>query len=106
MITFTDIHWRNSDDSDVFNLHAVNSIELNPTKNVVTINCAAGKYQAPYYGFTYGGGVVHAEFTTKHPYEDRYISIAIFEFNGAVCVASHSDNVPAWFKNKCKNFVC
>ena len=102
-ITFTDIHWRNSDDSDVFNIHAIKSITLKD--GIVTIEGTSGKFAAPFYGLTYGGGITHYEFVTVHPYYHKeYISIAIFVDTAKVCVVSHSSNVPAWFENKCNNY--
>lgn len=104
-ITFNKIQWRNSEDSDIFNLHAIRSIELDTENNVVTIVGATNTYKSPFYGLTYGGGVTHFEFTAMHPYDfGKYIEIAIFESNGKVAVANHCGDVPAWFKNKCKNF--
>jgi len=104
-IRFTDIHWRNNDDSDVFNMHAIQSVELDTDKSIITIVCATNTYISPYYGLTYGGGVTHFEFTCMHPYRfGEYIEIAIFEATNSVCVAHHCGEVPDYFKNKCKNF--
>lgn len=54
--TFTNINWRNLDDSNVFNMHAIKSIELDTDSNIVTITCATNTFSAPFYGLTYGGG--------------------------------------------------
>lgn len=104
-LTFTNIQWRSIDDSDIFNMHALRSIELDTDNNIVTINCATNSYKSPYYGMTYGGGVTHFEFTAMHPYDfGKYIEIAIFESTSKVCIANHCGKVPAFFENKCKNF--
>ena len=103
--TFKNISWRNSDDSDVFNMHGIRSIELDSDRSIVTITCATNTFSAPFYGLTYGGGVTHWEFTTAHPYnKGEYIEIAILESTSKVCVARHRETVPSWFENKCKNY--
>lgn len=104
-ITFTDIYWRNNDDSEVFNMHAIRSVELDTDNSIVTIVCATNTYKSPYYGLTYGGGFTHFEFTCMHPYAfGEYIEVAIFEATSKVCVAHHCSKVPDYFENKCKNF--
>lgn len=104
--TFTNINWRNSDDSNVFNMHAIKSIELDTDSNIVTITCATNTFSAPFYGLTYGGGVTHWEFTTKHPYSiGEYIEVAIFESTSKVCITHHCGQVPAWFEYKCKTYI-
>lgn len=104
-LTFTNIRWRNTDDSDVFNMHAIISIELDMDSNVVTIICASNTYKSPFYGLTYGGGVTHFEFTTMHPYNfGEYIDIAIFESTSKVCVVNHCASIPNNFTNKCRTF--
>ena len=104
-LTFTDISWRNNDDSEVFNMHAIQSVELDTDNDIVTIVGATNTYKSPYSGLTYGGGVTHFEFTCMRPYATgEYISIAIFEATSKVCVAHHCGKVPAYFENKCKNF--
>lgn len=105
-ITFTNVHWRNQDDSNVFNMHAIKSMTLNTNNSILTIECATNTFSAPFCELTYGGGVTHFELLTKHPHEiGEYINIAVFESTNAVCVAHHSHNVPAWFENKCKTYV-
>lgn len=104
-VTFTDIEWRN-DDAEVFNLHAIKSITLEGMDSgIIEIECAAGKFKAPYCNLRYGGGVNHFELLTKHPYEiGTYINIAIFE--NVVCVAHCSRScVPEWFDYKCRTYV-
>lgn len=105
-VTFTDIQWRNNDDMDVFNAHALESIELEGLESgIVTIKCAANTFKAPYCDLTFGGGFTHYEFKTKHPFEiGAYILIAIF--SGRVCVA-HCDNVliKPWFDYKCRTYI-
>lgn len=104
-LTFTNINWRNSDDSNVFNMHAINNIELDTDNGIVTINCATNTYKSPFCNLTYGGGFTHFEFTAMHPYDfGKYIEIAIFESTSKVCIANHCGKVDAWFENKCKNF--
>ena len=105
-ITFTDIRWRNSDDSDAFNMHALQSIELQGlTDGIVTIECATNKFQAPFCNCRTISALPRLEFVTKHPHYDSYIQIAIFD-SGKVAVVAESERVvPEWFKNKCKNFV-
>ena len=105
-ISFTDIHWRNQDDSDVFNMHAIKSMTLDTTTSILTIEGTTNTFSAPFCELTYGGGVTHFELLTKHPYETgEYINIAVFESTNAVCVAHHSHHVPTWFENKCKTHV-
>ena len=105
-ITFTDIHWRSQDDSDVFNMHAIKSMTLDTNNSILTIECATNTFSAPFCELTYGGGVTHFELLTKHPYEaGEYINIALFESTNAVCVAHHSPKVPTWFEHKCKKYV-
>lgn len=105
-LTFTDVSWRNSDDSDVFNIHAIKSIELDTKENIITIVCACGTYKSPYCNFTYGGGVTHYEFTAMRPGCNKieYINIAIFENTNKVCVAAGPTKVPKWFAIRCKWF--
>lgn len=107
-ITLTDIHWRNQDDSDIFNIHAVGSIELDLDKNVVTINGIKGLvYKSPFCELTFGGGVTHFEFTCMRPYTSKmeFISVAVFERNGVVAVASRTPFEEGhWFLEKCKRF--
>ena len=106
-VTFTDIHWRNREDSEVFNLHAIKSITLEGMKQgIITIEGVGNSFHAPYCDLHFGGGVDHYELTTAHPYEPNcFINIAIFE--NVVCVASRSQKtVDSWFKSKCKNFCC
>ena len=104
-ITFTKIHWRSQDDSDVFNMHAIKSIMLDTACGIITIEGTTNTFSAPYCELTYGGGFTHFELLTKHPYENRYINIALFESTNAVCVANHSSNVPKWFEYKCNTYV-
>lgn len=105
-LTFSDVAWRNGDDSDVFNIHAIKSIELDTTHNIVTIIGASGTYKSPYCNFHYGGGVTHYEFTTVRPYcyNTEYINIAVFDNTSKVCVAAGPPNVPEWFAIRCKQF--
>ena len=104
--TFTDINWRNNDDMNIFNLHALKSITLDGfTSGVVTIEGVSGKFQAPYYDLTFGGGVDHYEFKTKHPYQiGEYLFIAIFD--GKVATA-HCESylVNSSFQYRCRTFV-
>lgn len=103
---FKNINWRNSDDSNVFNMHAIKNIEFDTDNRIVTITCATNTFSAPFYGLIYGGGVTHWEFTTMHPYNvGEYIDVAIFESTSKVCIAHHCGKVPAWFENKCKTYV-
>lgn len=104
-VTFTGIHWRNQEDSDVFNLHAIKSITLEGMKQgIITIEGISNTFHAPYCDLHFGGGVDHYELITAHPYEPNcFINIAIFE--NVVCVASvNQGTVDDWFKNKCKRF--
>ena len=104
-VTFTDIHWRNSGDSDVFNMHAIKSITLEGMKQgIITIEGVSNTFKAPYCDLHFGGGIDHYELTTVHLYDYEYfINIAIFE--NKVCIASQTQSsVDTWFKNKCKNF--
>lgn len=106
IITFKNIQWRNTDDSDVFNIHALRSIKIDTDNNVVIIVGATNTYKLPFYGLTYGGGIKHFEFTAMHPYDfGKYIEIAIFESTNKVAVTTHASTVPSWFANKCKAFV-
>lgn len=105
-ITFTNINWRNSDDSNIFNMHSIKSIELDTDVNIVTITGTTNTFSAPFCSLSYGGGVTHWEFTTKHPYSiGEYIEVAIFESTSKVCIAHHCGQVPAWFEYKCKTYV-
>ena len=105
-VTFTDVHWRNSDDSDMFNIHAIQSIELDIDKSLVTIVGATGTYKSPFCHLTYGGGVTHFEILCMHPFHmGEYINIAIFEYKGAVCTAHYSGSIDGWFDYRCRTFV-
>ena len=105
-ITFTDVHWRNQDDSDVFNIHGLVSIELDTEKSIVTITGTQGVYKSPYCHFTYGGGVTHAEFTCMNPYAAflEYIDVAVFEHKGRVAVAAGPKKVDSWFDYRCQTY--
>ena len=103
---FKNINWRNSDDSDVFNMHAIKNIEFDTDNRIVTITCATNTFSAPFYGLIYGEGLTHWTFTTMHPYNvGEYIDVAIFESTSKVGIAHHCGQVPAWFENKCKTYV-
>lgn len=102
-VTFTEIYWRNTEDSEVFNMHALESITLEGAgTGILTIECEYGVFQAPYCDLRFGGGVEHFELTTAHPYwNGRFINIAIFE--NKVCIRK-AFPVEAWFKSKCEAF--
>ena len=103
--TFTEIHWRSSEDSEKFNLHAVKSITLDGMKNgIMTIEGVAGDYKAPYCNLHFGGGIDHFEVIIPHPYDCEYfLELAIFD--GKVCVTKAVQSlIENWFKAKCKNF--
>lgn len=104
-VKFTDIYWRNTEDSEVFNMHALESITLEGAgTGILTVKCACGVSQAPYCDLRFGGGVEHFELTTAHPHEcGRFINIAIFE--NKVCIREALP-VEAWFKSKCEAFKC
>lgn len=101
---FYNIRWRNEDDKEVFNLHALESIELDFETKIVTIKCAAGRYQSPFGNYRYGGGVAHLSFTCAKPYSTEFegIEIAIFD-NGRVAVVNEAV-VPSWLKAKFRTF--
>jgi hypothetical protein len=102
---FTDIHWRNSDDSDVLNMHAIKSIELE--NGICTITCATGIYKSPYADLTFGGGVEHISFVVMIPYSKtlEWMEIAIFTSSSKVAIVPHSKYKEGhWFYNKCKRF--
>jgi len=105
-ITLTDIYWRNSDDSNVFNIHAIQSIELDEDTGIVTITGTSGTYKSPYCHLTYGGGVTHFEFTCMRPYSTtlEYIDVAVFQHKGAVAVACGPKHCDEWFENRCRNY--
>lgn len=101
-VTFTDIRWRNHEDSQYFNLHAIKSITLDGTeKGTITIDCIAGVFKSLYCNLSFGGGVPHYDLVTN--YGDDFISLAIFE--NKVCIAPAA-YVPEWFKKECKFFCC
>lgn len=106
-VTFTDIAWRNNDDSEIFNLHALKSITLEGMESgIITIECANGVFKAPYCKLQFGGGVSHYEVVTNHPYDvDWFLNIAIFEHKVCVVDAVQSA-VEEWFRKKCKRFCC
>lgn len=103
-ITLTDVHWRNSDDSDVFNIHGIQSIELDENSGIVTITGATGIYKSPYCHLTYGGGITHFEFTCMRPYSAilEYINVAVFQHNGVVAVACGPKHCDSWFEHRCQ----
>lgn len=104
-ITFTDIRWRNNDDSDVFNMHAIQSIVLDTEEGTVTIVCATNTYKSPYCDYSSIGALPRHELTAMHPYEQNcYIHIAIFENGKVAVVPLINERVPQWFENKCKHF--
>ena len=102
-VKFTDIYWRNTEDSEVFNLHALESITLKGAgTGILTVKCEYGVFQASYCDLRFGGGVEHFELTTVHPHDcGHFINIAIFE--NKVCI-SEAIPVEAWFKSKCEAF--
>lgn len=103
ILTFTNIHWRNQDDRDVFNMHAIQNIVLDTEQRTVKITCATNSYKSPYCDFQFIGALPRHELTAMHPYEqNHYINIVIFE-NGRVAILP-LNHVPAWFENKCKHF--
>lgn len=105
MIHFENIHWRNSEDSSVFNIHAIKEIILDGmSQGIVTIKGETNTFVAPYYKLSFGGGIEHFSFVTKHPYEmGNYIEIAIFE--NKVCVCEANKTQEPWFEYKCRTFV-
>ena len=88
-ITFTKIHWRSQDDSDVFNMHAIKSIMLDTTRGIITIEGTTNTFSAPYCELTYGGGVTHFELLTKHPYENRCTRVTINPELNVLYIVSH-----------------
>ena len=105
IITFTDIRWRNKDDSDVFNMHAIQSIALDTEQGTVKITCATNSYKSPYCDFQFIGALPRHELTAMHPYEqNRYINTATFENGRVAVVPLINEHVPNWFENKCKRF--
>ena len=103
---FTDIHWRNHDDSEIFNIHAIKSITLEGMETgIITIEGVCGIFRAPYCNLSFGGGIAHYELVTNHPSDTNwFLNIAIFE--NKVCVADAVQSaVGKWFKDKCKNFI-
>lgn len=105
MITFTNIRWRNQDDSDIFNMHALKSIKLDGMKQgIMEIECAYNTFKAPYYQLHFGGGIEHFTFVTKHPHKiGKFIEIAIFDDRVAVVPANYTQE--PWFEYKCKTYV-
>ena len=104
-VTFTNINWRNSEDSEVFNISDIKSITLEGMENgIITIEGIAGTFKAPYCKLHFGGGVAHYEIITNHPYDvNRFLNIAIFE--NKVCVANAVQSaIDDWFRNKCRKF--
>jgi hypothetical protein len=105
-ITFTEVHWRNSDDSGIFNIRTIQSIELNTDNSIVTVIGDTGKYKSPFCNLTYGGGLPHFKILCYHPYHmGEYINLTIFERNGAVCVTPYSGELDGWFDYMCRTFV-
>lgn len=105
IITFTGVQWRNSDDCDVFNMHAIQKIELNIAEGTITITCATNSYKSPYCNYSFIGALPRHELTAMHPYEqNRYINIAIFENGRVAVIPLINEHVPNWFENKCKRF--
>ena len=102
-VTFTEVYWRNNNDSEVFSMHALKSITLEGVgTGILTVECACGVFQAPYCNLRFGGGVEHFELTTVHPHDcGHFINIAIFE--NKVCIIE-ALSVEAWFKSKCEAF--
>lgn len=106
-VTFTDIQWRSYDDNNVFKIDSIKSITLNGMEQgIITIECIAGTFKAPYCNLHFGGGVAHYEIVIPHPYDvDRFLNIAIFE--NKVCVANAvQSTVDDWFRNICRMFCC
>ena len=105
-MTITDIVWRNQNDSDVFNLHALISITLSDLESgIVTIEGLSGRFKAPFCQLHLGGGFTHLEFLTKHPYQQgEYINIAVFDKVVAIAHCPHCC-VPGWFDHKCRTYV-
>lgn len=105
-ITLTDIRWRKQEDSEVFNFHAIQSIELDEDTHVVTIVGTYGTYKSPYCNLTYGGGVTHFEFTCARPYVAFFelINIAVFQHKGFVAVAAGPKHCDAGFEYRCRTY--
>lgn len=105
MIAFTDIRWRNQNDSDTFNMHALESIKLDGMEQgIVEIKCTCNTFKAPYYKLRFGGGIEHFTLITKHPYEiGKFIEIAIFEDCVAVVPANNTQE--PWFEYKCRTYI-
>lgn len=105
MITFTNIRWRNQNDSDTFNMHALESIKLDGMEQgIVEVKCACNTFKAPYYKLRFGGGIEHFTLITKHPYEiGKFIEIAIFD--DCVAVVPANDTQEPWFEYKCRTYI-
>lgn len=105
MITFTNIHWRNLNDRNIFGNGELKSLGLNGMEQgIIEIECACNIFKAPYYKLHFGGGIEHFTLITKHPYEiGKFIEIAIFD--GCVAVVPANDVQEPWFEYKCKTFV-
>lgn len=105
-VTFTDVHWRNSDDSDTFNIHAIQSIELDIDKSIVTIVGVAGTYKSAFCHLTYGGGIPHFDILCVHPvHMHDYINLGIFAHNGMVCTAHYRSTIDSWFAHRCQTLA-
>lgn len=108
VLTFTDLVWRSSDDSDTLNLHAIESIRFSGDERsgIVTIQCTAGVFTSPYYRLSFGGGLPHFECTIRRPYElDRFCNLVIFD-NGRVCLNYTSGyGLPKWFTDYCHRYT-
>lgn len=102
-ITFTNLHFHTQEEKDIFNLHAVQSIELDFDTHICKMQCACGEFVSPFCEFRYGGGIDHFSFVVRHPYENSFLEMTIFNDGGKVRVFAAS-GVPDYFKNKCKHF--
>lgn len=100
---FNNIHFHTQKESEIFNLHAVEFIELDFDKYICTMKCACGTFVSPFCEFRYGGGIEHFSFVVEHPYENSFLEITVFNHGGNVRVFAAS-GVPEYFKNKCKHF--
>lgn len=100
--TFTEIHWKSQEDSDIFNVHAIKSITLEGMSyGKLIIEGACGTFEAPYYNLHFGD---HYELVTCHPHDCEYfISIAIYA-NKVYVEDVDQSSVCEWFKDRCKNF--
>ena len=103
-LTFTNICFHTQEEKDIFNLHAVQSIKLDFDTNICTMQCACGEFVSPFCEFRYGGGIDHFSFVVRHPYENSFLEITIFNSGGNVRVFAAS-RIPDYFKNKCKHFL-